>query len=115
MRGTRHKKRTQKAQMFCAFCVLLLCAFPVSLSEAEAGIQRGGRTDWNLKAPWGGTRQDATRNPRTPFKIFDNVYYVGLETVCAYLVTTNNGLVLIDATYAETADAVLNSIRLLGL
>jgi len=65
-------------------------------------------------APWGGTRQDATRNPRTPFKIFDNVYYVGLETVCAYLVTTSTGLVLIDATYADTADAVLNSVRMLG-
>ena len=84
------------------------------LPFGEAGVQRGGRTDWNLKAPWGGTRQDATRDPRPPFKIFDNVYYVGLQTVCAYLVTTSNGLVLIDATYAETADSVLNSIRALG-
>ncbi len=115
MKGTSHKRH--KRQIVCAFCVsllCLLCTFPFPFSEAEAGIQRGGRTDWNLKAPWGGTRQDATRNPRTPFKIFDNVYYVGLETVCAYLVTTSTGLVLIDATYADTADAVLNSVRMLG-
>src|SRR6266850_5302751 len=93
---------------------LIIVASALLLPFGEAGVQRAGRTDWNLKAPWGGTRQDATRDPRPPFKIFDNVYYVGLQTVCAYLVTTSNGLVLIDATYAETADSVLNSIRTLG-
>src|SRR5207244_4482532 len=93
---------------------LIIIASGLLLPFGEAGVQRGGRTDWNLKAPWGGTRQDATRDPRPPFKIFDNVYYVGLQTVCAYLVTTSNGLVLIDATYAETADSVLNSIHMLG-
>lgn len=95
-------------------CFLLTVAISLLLPLGSAGAQRGERTNWNLKAPWGGTRQDATRNPKTPFKIFDNVYYVGMETVCAYLVTTNNGLVLIDTTWAETADAVLNSIRTLG-
>jgi metallo-beta-lactamase class B len=76
--------------------------------------QRGARTDWNLKAPWGTTRQDATRDPKVPFKIFDNVYYVGMQTVCAYLVRTSSGLVLIDTTWEETADVVMNSIRTLG-
>ena len=36
---------------------------------------------------------------------------VGIQHVAAYLVTTNEGLVLIDATYAETADMVLDNIR----
>lgn len=94
--------------------LLITVAISLLLPVGGAGAQRGERPNWNLKAPWGATRQDATRNPKTPFKIFDNVYYVGLETVCAYLVTTNNGLVLIDSTYAETADAVLNSVRTLG-
>ena len=93
---------------------LLIAAISFLLPVSQAGAQRGARTDWNLKAPWGATRQDATRDPKTPFKIFDNVYYVGLQTVSAYLITTNSGLVVIDATYAETGDAVLNSIRTLG-
>lgn len=93
---------------------LLIVAIVLLLPFVEAGAQRGERPNWNLKAPWGATRQDGTRDPKTPFKIFDNVYYVGLETVSAYLITTNSGLVLIDATYAETADAVMNSIRMLG-
>jgi len=94
--------------------LLVILAITLLLSVIDARAQRGARTDWNTKGPWAATRQDATREPKTPFKIFDNVYYVGLQTVCAYLVTTNNGLVLIDTTYAETADAVLNSIRTLG-
>src|SRR5436190_11357724 len=95
--------------------LLVILATPLLLSVTDAQAQRGARTDWNTKGPWAATRQDATREPKTSFKIFDNVYYVGLQTVCAYLVTTNkNGLVLIDTTYAETADAVLNSIRTLG-
>ena len=49
-----------------------------------------------------------------PFKIVDNVYYVGLETVGSYLIPTSEGLILLDATYADTADLVLDSVRALG-
>ena len=79
-----------------------------------AGDQQAERVNWNLRAPWGQTRQDGTRENKTPFKIFDNVYYVGLQTVCSYLVDTDAGLVLIDTTYTDTADAVLDNIRTLG-
>ena len=72
------------------------------------------RVNWNLRAPWAETRQDALRDNKTPFKIFDNVYYVGLQTVCAYLIDTGEGLVLIDSTYVDTGDAVLENVRTLG-
>lgn len=49
-----------------------------------------------------------------PFKLFENVYYVGLETVASYLIPGKAGLVLIDATYADTADLVLDNVRQLG-
>ena len=94
--------------------VLITIAICLLLETGYAAAQRGQRTNWNMKAPWGATRQDATRDSVPPYKIFDNVYYVGLQTVCAYLITTNAGLVLVDSTYAETADAVLNSVRTLG-
>ena len=48
---------------------------------------------------------------KAPFKTFNNVYYVGLQTVAAYLITTSDGLVLLDATYSQTANLVLESIR----
>ena len=88
-------------------------ATPESVSTV-AGEQQAERVNWNLRAPWAGTRQDASRDNKTPFKIFDNVYYVGLQTVCAYLIDTDEGLVLIDTTYTDTADTVLDNIRTLG-
>jgi metallo-beta-lactamase class B len=52
--------------------------------------------------------------PREPAKLFDNVYSVGLQALSSILVTTSDGLVLIDTTFAETVDRVLESIRKLG-
>jgi metallo-beta-lactamase class B len=49
-----------------------------------------------------------------PFKIVDNIFYVGLETVSSYLIPTSDGLILVDATYADTADVVLENVRKLG-
>jgi metallo-beta-lactamase class B len=49
-----------------------------------------------------------------PFKIVDNIFYVGLETVASYLIPTSDGLILIDATYADTADLVIDNVRKLG-
>jgi metallo-beta-lactamase class B len=52
--------------------------------------------------------------PREPAKLFDNVYSVGLQALSSILVTTSDGLVLLDTTFAETVDGVLASIRKLG-
>ena len=49
-----------------------------------------------------------------PFKIVDNIFYVGLESVASYLIPTSDGLVLLDATYADTADVVIDNVRKLG-
>ena len=51
---------------------------------------------------------------REPFRIFDDVYYVGLNWVSAFLVPTSEGIVLMDATYGDTVDQVLTNIRELG-
>ncbi len=55
-----------------------------------------------------------TAQKTEPFKIVDNVFYVGLETVGSYLIPTSDGLILLDATYADTADLVLENVRKLG-
>jgi metallo-beta-lactamase class B len=51
---------------------------------------------------------------REPFRIFDNVYYVGLDWVSAYLLSTGDGLILIDSLYQPFADHLMESIRTLG-
>jgi metallo-beta-lactamase class B len=54
------------------------------------------------------------RQRKDPTKLFDNVYSVGVKSVNAFLITTTAGLVLIDTTYPETVDIVLESIRKAG-
>jgi metallo-beta-lactamase class B len=51
---------------------------------------------------------------RAPFQIFDNLYYVGIDAVSAYLVTTSDGHVLIDTLFADSADQLLDNVRALG-
>jgi metallo-beta-lactamase class B len=91
-----------------------------SLLIAQGRITRGAdqpnQNKWSAQAPWGKTERSAPMElqRKEPFKLFDNVYYVGLQTVSAFLVTTSAGLVLIDSGYAETADWLLDSIRKTG-
>lgn len=108
----------------------LVVAMAIGAGASSMGAQdrgqaggRGGaeeRVDWNAKMPWGAIEKaDQTRwnrVPRTdqktePFKVFDNLYYVGIQHVAAYLVPTSAGLVLIDGTYNDTAEMVLDNIR----
>jgi len=97
-------------------------AISSGLAQGGGGGQAAGQRaiDWNSRMPW--ATWEAAMNtwwnnfPRTalgvePFKIFDNVYYVGIQTGQSLLIPTSAGLILIDATYADTADMVLDSIR----
>ena len=49
-----------------------------------------------------------------PFRIMNNLYYVGDRFVCAHLIDTGDGLILFDAGYSHTAELQLRSIRALG-
>ncbi|MES2330917.1 MAG: MBL fold metallo-hydrolase [Bacteroidota bacterium] len=49
-----------------------------------------------------------------PFKIFDNLYYVGNDAVSAYLVVTDKGLILIDALYANFTNDIPPAVKQLG-
>jgi len=49
-----------------------------------------------------------------PFKIFDNLYYVGNDAVSAYLLETNKGLILIDALYAKYTKDIPGACQQLG-
>ena len=100
---------------------LLLAA---SLAAGQGGGGQAPHINWNQRMPWGPLEAAVrlrwngyplTAQRTEPFKVFDNVSYVGIQVVGAYVITTSAGLILVDATYAETADMVLDSIRKLGL
>lgn len=94
-----------------------LVFLPPPLHAAETAKQKkGGGIDWNERAaPWGTLRNVAPdAQKKSGFKLFDNVHYVGLQTVAAYVITTTDGLVLLDAGYANTTDLLLENIRAAG-
>ena len=49
-----------------------------------------------------------------PFKIADDLYYVGDRLVCVHLIRTDEGLILLDAGYPCTKHLLLESIFRLG-
>ena len=49
-----------------------------------------------------------------PFKVFDNLYYVGVGWVGSWLVTTNQGLILIDTTEDPFVNRILDNIKTVG-
>lgn len=50
----------------------------------------------------------------SPFRVIDNVYYVGSAGLSAWLITTPKGHILLDVGMPENADMVERNIRTLG-
>jgi metallo-beta-lactamase class B len=101
--------------------MLFACAFTIAIGAITQAAQTAGQTgseppriDWNAP-PWGAQpNAPFDQQKKDPFKIFDNVWYVGIQTSSPYLVTTSAGHILFDATWDETADYVLDNIRKAG-
>lgn len=53
--------------------------------------------------------------PVPPFKMFDNLYYVGIDWVGAYVVKTSEGLIMIDTLYDKFTDHAVQAIGQLGM
>jgi metallo-beta-lactamase class B len=53
---------------------------------------------------------------REPFKVFDNLYFVGIKYVASWLLVSSDGLILIDSLFSdeEYLEYLLENIRKLG-
>ncbi len=61
-------------------------------------------------SPW----DDPAAQRVAPFQVFDNLYYVGARWVSAWLLETDQGLILFDSLYGELTDLAIEGIRELG-
>ena len=52
--------------------------------------------------------------PVEPFRIAENLYYVGASDIASYLITTSEGHILIDGGFVETAPQIEANISKLG-
>jgi len=83
--------------------LLLIVIFP-SFAESDGRIADMMRR-WN----------DPAIQKIEEFQIFDNVYYVGIEWVAAYVIKTNDGLILIDSLYGPWVEHLVEGIVKLGM
>jgi len=62
-------------------------------------------------------RNDLSTMSREPFKVFDNLYFVGQGEVASYVITTDEGHILIDTMWDLPGylEYLLNNIRKVGL
>jgi glyoxylase-like metal-dependent hydrolase (beta-lactamase superfamily II) len=106
-------------------CLIAAFALLTATALAGQGGQAGGSQppDFQTRMPWaaweGGFNSAWGGVPRAqqvvePFKMFDNMYYVGLQNNSVLLITTSAGLILIDAAFPDTADLIANNVRKLG-
>ncbi|MFN2510322.1 MAG: subclass B3 metallo-beta-lactamase [Pyrinomonadaceae bacterium] len=56
----------------------------------------------------------AWNRPVTPFRVVRNIYYVGVEGVASYLITTPQGHSLMDSGFPETVARIQESLKQLG-
>src|SRR5262249_1892353 len=121
----RSKHRLQHGRMAMRFSntIATMSALAVLVITSRASAQvpppRIGTSSTEPDfAPWREVRLNLppTKEAQAmkPFKIFDNVSYVGLKEYGSYLITTSQGLILIDATFDHTAPLILDNIRTLG-
>jgi metallo-beta-lactamase class B len=61
------------------------------------------------------TWEDPQQQLVKPFRIFDNVYYVGINWVASYVIDTGEGLILIDSLYGRWVRQLFRNIAALGL
>lgn len=64
--------------------------------------------------PAAGQEADARAKPIAPFRIADDLYYVGAADYASYLIVTTAGLILIDGGVESMAPHILANVRALG-
>jgi len=57
---------------------------------------------------------DESNRPVKPFKIIGNVYYVGTNDLASYLISTKDGLILVDTALEESGPIIRKNIEELG-
>src|SRR2546423_12920945 len=77
--------------------LLLAIALPISIDAQRDETSRS----WN--------------RPVKPFRIISNVYYVGAFEVSAFLITTQQGHILLDSGFAETVPQIRDNLKRLRL
>jgi hypothetical protein len=99
--------------------LLAAACLPVVLSSTNLGgpaLAAGQTATEPLSKTYRVTRADDVDYQKIePFKVFDNLYYVGPGYVSVWLLTTPEGNILFDTAQEPYVDYVINNIRKVGV
>ncbi len=91
----------------------LLAAFVLSASfSGDAAAQQQARSNSLSESLRDVSNVQSQMIP--PFKVFDNLYHVGIGYVAAWLIPTSAGIIMIDTTEEPFVDHVMDNIKKLG-
>ena len=79
--------------------ILIFCS-TASVATGQSSIVDSIRKAWS--------------KPVEPFRVIGNVYYVGASGISAYVITTSDGLILLDTGTTTMFDSITANIRQLG-
>jgi metallo-beta-lactamase class B len=82
---------------------IVLLSFCALVAFGDAGVRAQANPEWKS---W--------NLPVEPFRIAENLYYVGASDIASYLITTPGGNILIDGGFVETASQIESNIQKLG-
>lgn len=92
--------------------IVLIFVFSCSTAFAQTAGPAPGET---LSQSYRGSQSSNWEYQKVaPIKVFDNLYYVGPGSVSVWLISTTDGLILIDSTQEPLVDHVIDSIRKVG-
>jgi metallo-beta-lactamase class B len=98
------------SRVFAAGWAIVLWAAADVAGQKPAGAQTWASVGVQLEEER--ANEELQRIP--PFKVFDNLYYVGVGYTGSWLLTTDEGLILLDAVDQRYAGHVVESIKKLG-
>lgn len=85
-------------------------------AEELAGIEAAMCPSAATPAAAGGPMDDYSAHRVAPFRVFDNLYYVGMDNISAWALTTSEGIILFEAMMvANWEQTIVDGLETLGL
>ena len=103
-------KRIISSTLACLAASVLLTATLPSTVHAQTAQKKEGYSE----SFRGSQRNNESFQKIAPFKVFDNLYYVGPGFVSVWLISTPQGAILVDTAQEPYVDHVIDSIKKVG-
>jgi metallo-beta-lactamase class B len=101
---------------FAAGSALAAVDMEAVLEAEHAGIEAAMCPSAMTPGGGGGAMDDYALHRTEPFQVFDNLYYIGMDNISAWALTTSEGIILFEAMMvANWEQTIVDGLRMLGL